>query len=271
MSSDFTAASTKRVIRREAVEAAKPQSRRAWVIPRLVGQRPRPAAGPSAPSPSAAGPALEPVAPPVERGDPEATARAEAAEAALAEAIEQHSAALAAKDAELEALRTHHTDELARVRSVTRRVCSTVRAAAAELSVARVEASFAMEPRVAELAMEVATRAVGEVVRNREHDVVSLVGRLLDEARRRFPEQELEMRIHPADAPSLADLPGFDQIRIVADDTLRMGEVLVDASDGKVWDGVYTRLEMLSKAILRGEPRGTTAKTNLAVEDRHAA
>ena len=79
------------------------------------------------------------------------------------------------------------------------------------------------------------------------------------------------MRIHPADAPSLADLPGFDQIRIVADDTLRMGEVLVDASDGKVWDGVYTRLEMLSKAILRGEPRGTTAKTNLAVEDRHAA
>ena len=118
--------------------------------------------------------------------------------------------------------------------------------------------------------MEVAVRAVGEVVRNREHDVVSLVSRLLDEARRRFPNQELEMRIHSADAPSLADIPGFDQVRIVADDSMRMGEVRIDASDGKVWDGVYTRLDMLSKAILRGEAT-VTPETGYPAEDRHAA
>lgn len=123
-------------------------------------------------------------------------------------------------------------------------------AAHLEVEAARRAAVAEVEDAVAALAVAVARRVVGEALEARPERVRALVREALSRVRR---ASRVRVRVHPADAEALADLPA----ELVPDEALARGDCVVDSDLGEVDARIEVRLEALRRALEDATERGT--------------
>jgi flagellar biosynthesis/type III secretory pathway protein FliH len=151
----------------------------------------------------------------------EASVRRQAREDARAETAERFEEALRELAAERERLVVHQQETAAR-----------------------------MEPHVVELALAIARRLVAEEIEEGRLDIRPVVETVLRELREPDSPAVVEVALDPDDYAVLAcGTSSVDGVRIVADQTVPRGAVVVKTDAGRIWSDLDARVRTIRRAL----------------------